>query len=304
MEIEVKLLKEEKCQDLQGLFTCWQEEHKRDIDRLCTGIKELDKKEKCCFSSNKFESFLESYGIPAGFSNFFRKNDGEEKWKYVLENAFNLDGGKRKFEPPVGGGYKYIFLFKEANDSEKINSNDKNKYPVFENELKKGNVNPWIYDWSEKKSKSGISSKLPKAFEKYCGIIISVEPGGFLEHAGYMNINKRGGESRADEKAILNYAKYYRNYILREIELLGGSQEQIKIFVCGSKDYFRKLMKNLGLKLNDTEKDDKAKYCFINITHPSAAISYENLVKQMKLEQFDPKLKKEESVYVSKFEYQ
>ena len=52
MEIEVKLLKEEKCQDLQGLFTCWQEEHKRDIDRLCTGIKELDKKEKCCFSSN------------------------------------------------------------------------------------------------------------------------------------------------------------------------------------------------------------------------------------------------------------
>lgn len=304
MEIEVKLLKEEKCQDLQGLFTCWQEEHKRDIDRLCTGIKELDKKEKCCFSSNKFESFLESYGIPAGFSNFFRKNDGEEKWKYVLENAFNLDGGKRKFEPPVGGGYKYIFLFKEANDSEKINSNDKNKYPVFENELKKGNVNPWIYDWSEKKSKSGISSKLPKAFEKYCGIIISVEPGGFLEHAGYMNINKRGGESRADEKAILNYAKYYRNYILREIELLGGSPEQIKIFVCGSKDYFRKLMKNLGLKLNDTEKDDKAKYCFINITHPSAAISYENLVKQMKLEQFDPKLKKEEPVYVSKFEYQ
>lgn len=301
MEIEAKLLKEEKCQNLQGLFTCWQEEHKSDIDRLRIGIKELNEKEKCCFSSNNFKDLLESYGIPAGFSNFFRENDREEKCKYVLENAFNLDGGKRKFEPPVGGGYEYIFLFKEANDSEKINSNDKNKYPVFENELKKGNVNPWIYDWPEKKFRSGIPCKLPKAFEKYCEITISEKPGGFLDHAGYMNINKRGGESRADEKAILNYAKYYRNYILKEIELLGGSQENVNIFVCGSKDYFRKLMKNLGL---DNEKDDKAKYCFINITHPSARISYENLVKQMRLEQFNPKLKKEEPVYVSKFEYQ
>ena len=299
MEIEAKLLKEEKCQNLQGLFTCWQEEHKSDIDRLRIGIKELNEKEKCCFSSNNFKILLESYGIPAGFSNFFRENDREEKCKYVLENAFNLDGGKRKFEPPVGGGYEYIFLFKEANDSEKINSNDKNKYPVFENELKKGNVNPWIYDWPEKKFRSGIPCKLPKAFEKYCEITISEKPGGFLDHAGYMNINKRGGESRADEKAILNYAKYYRNYILKEIELLGGSQENVNIFVCGSKDYFRKLMKNLGL---DNEKDDKAKYCFINITHPSARISYENLVKQMRLEQFNPKLKKEEPVYVSKFE--
>ena len=57
-----------------------------------------------------------------------------------------------------------------------------------------------------------------------------------LKYAAYMNINKRGGESRTDERwTLLNYAYYYRNYILKEIELLGGEQKHIKVFVCGSR---------------------------------------------------------------------
>ena len=52
----------------------------------------------------------------------------------------------------------------------------------------------------------------------------------FLKYAAYMNINKRGGESRTDERTLLNYAYYYRNYILKEIELLGGEQKHIKVF--------------------------------------------------------------------------
>lgn len=297
--MEIKKLDEEKCKNLRDLFIEWHERQEEDAEVLCREVNNLYEREQSCPSNRRLNKLLRSSGVPSCFSRFMGDVPEIKMWESVLKNAFNMDGGKKKFEIRQGG-YKYIFLFKEANDSEKKETSN---YPNFEIELRNGNVNPWIYNWPDRRYRSGISRKLPEVFEKYSGISVLEEQDGFLNYAGYMNVNKRGGESRADERAILNYAKYYKNYILKEIELLGENQKQIKIFVCGGKYYFDNLIRNLGL-ISDDSKKTNAKYCFINITHPSAPISYKELVEEMKAEKpFNAKLKKGKPVYVSEFKY-
>lgn len=62
------------------------------------------------------------------------------------------------------------------------------------------------------------------------------------------------------------------------------------------------LYRIVGVIRENLCKNKNDKNAVAEMIHPSARISYENLVKQMRLEQFNPKLKKEEPVYVSKFE--
>ena len=63
------------------------------------------------------------------------------------------------------------------------------------------------------------------------------------------------------------------------------------------------LIKNLGLGFN--AKDiQHAKYCFINITHPSARIGADKLFEEMNMEEvFGARLKKGNPVCVDKFDY-
>ncbi len=42
----------------------------------------------------------------------------------------------------------------------------------------------------------------------------------YLEECAYMNINKKGGNSKCDFKTLENYAKKYRSFITKEIEIL------------------------------------------------------------------------------------
>lgn len=42
----------------------------------------------------------------------------------------------------------------------------------------------------------------------------------FLKECAYMNINKKGGNSKCDFKALEEYAEKYRGFITREIEVL------------------------------------------------------------------------------------
>ena len=73
--------------------------------------------------------------------------------------------------------------------------------------------------------------------------------------------------------------------------------------MCGSRYYFENLIKNLGLGFN--AKDiQHAKYCFINITHPSARIGADKLFEEMNMEEvFGARLKKGNPVCVDKFAY-
>ena len=104
-----------------------------------------------------------------------------------------------------------------------------------------------------------------------------------------MNVNKRGGTFSTkgyDENAVINYAKEYREYILKEIELLTNQREKVTVFVCGGKGYFERLMKALGIEANEFKKyeiqSDNTKVVFVNIAHPSGWISADKLANSMK----------------------
>lgn len=272
--------------ELKELFALWQKKQKEDVDKNLEDV-ELDK----CQLEN-LKCILRDMGISSHFIELLNQEEDnsltysaerKDRWKNVLKNAFNMDGCMPGFKM-LKDGYEYIFLFKEANDSAKKNMNY-DTYPVFNQEyLDKGNVNPWIAEWKDNKSRSGISNKLPKALALYSDSSKDTQEikNNFLKYAAYMNVNKRGGNSctnHSDEKALLNYARYYREYILKEIEILAGSQKQVKIFVCGSKMYFDELMKSL--KPEENLRGEK--FCFIHINHPSyRRISAEKLAEQMK----------------------
>lgn len=159
--MEIKKLDEDKCKNLKDLFIEWHERHEEDVNELRIEVNKLKEREYSCPSPRKLTKLLKEFGIPGCFSEWFIKDvdmgnvPKAENWEYVLKNAFNLDGGKKNFEPEPGD-YQNIFLFKEANDSDKISSNSKDSYPCFASELEKGNVNPWIYEWKDKTFKSGI----------------------------------------------------------------------------------------------------------------------------------------------------
>lgn len=283
MEYAKPALKEST--ELKELFSIWQEKQKEDVDKNLENV-ELDKKQE-----KKLKRTLRDAGISSHFIELLAQEDSslaysaesKERWKNVLKNAFNMDGCMSGFKMPKDG-YEYIFLFKEANDSAK-KSMDCHSYPIFNQEyLDKGNVNPWISEWKENKSRSGISNKLPKALALYLKLSKDSQKvkDNFLEYAAFMNVNKRGGNSctnHSDESAVLNYAERYREYILKEIELLAGSQKRVKIFVCGGKAYFDKLTKCLVSE----GKLKNEKFCFVHINHPSYwRVSAESLADQMK----------------------
>ena len=135
--------------------------------------------------------------------------------------------------------------------------------------------------------------KLNKAFkifinEKHSDIVCQ----DFTQYMAYMNVNKRGGTSTAsgkDEAAVINYAKRYKDFILREIEILSSNREGVSVFVCGSKSYFTRLMGALfGEKVKIQCKNAIAQpdcyhnLSFIQIPHPSYwKVDFEELAKEM-----------------------
>lgn len=145
-------------------------------------------------------------------------------------------------------------------------------------------------DWldSEKNNKPKMLTKINNAMKQYFGLE-EKEEFIFTSKAAYMNVNKRGGTFSTkgyDENAVINYAKEYREYILKEIELLTNQREKVTVFVCGGKGYFERLMKALGIEANEFKKyeiqSDNTKVVFVNIAHPSGWISADKLANSMK----------------------
>ena len=131
-------------------------------------------------------------------------------------------------------------------------------------------------------------TKINNAMKQYFGLE-EKEEFIFTSKAAYMNVNKRGGTFSTkgyDENAVINYAKEYREYILKEIELLTNQREKVTVFVCGGKGYFERLMKALGIEANEFKKyeiqSDNTKVVFVNIAHPSGWISADKLANSMK----------------------
>ena len=173
---------------------------------------------------------------------------------------------------------------------------------VYKNYKEEALPNQWLLDWKEwilkreeeKKSNYKMLNKLNKAFE----ILLEKQPEQqqfFFEEMAYMNVNKRGGASTTesnDQEAVIQYAKKYRDFILKEIDLLSPSSkdEEVTVFICGRRDnYFERLLKELcgeSIKIQGdmsryTDISNGRKIKFVNLTHPSGRISAGNLAKEM-----------------------
>lgn len=293
--MEKKIIMPEECNNLKELFESWQAAHIKEVDRLSDEIS------KRAVDSCDSEIFIKEYykkrenTISSQFVQFFSKGDckkceknrgilsqGDIPWEYVLKNAFNMDGCVGTFD--VGEGFEYIFLLKEANDSKKTCIED---YPKFE--LREENVNMWVQDWlnPEKKEKAKMLEKINKALKEF--IKEERETGyDFTQKVAYMNVNKRGGTfitTGYDESAVIHYAERYREYMLREIQLLAKARENVTVFVCGGKGYFKKLMNALEIMEHGSKRYEiqlsKTKVVFINVPHPSGRVSIETMVKKM-----------------------
>lgn len=254
----------EHVNSLQELFELWKKAHAEEINSLISDQWDENKNT-----------------IPSHFMQFIIKYE-PLKWRYILSSAFNMDGCVG--DPTESeGNYKQIILLKEANDSAKT---DANNYSENENIC-----NKWLVDWKKDKATGNVSmlNKLCKACTgKNC--TDDKNRSEFIDTVAYMNINKRGGGSHAEDQIIINYAKKYKDYIKREIYLL--ADENATVYVGGSKDYFRDLMNALEITIEPSEKSsrpiafvnlkDKGNIKFIQITHPSSwGISWKKLQKQM-----------------------
>lgn len=73
--------------------------------------------------------------------------------------------------------------------------------------------------------------RIPKAIEEIQSCICNKISGITLEDISYMNINKRGGFSECDKKALSKYYEEYRKLILEEIKIINP---KIIIFAVGN----------------------------------------------------------------------
>ena len=285
--------------ELKGLFKLWKEAQDIEIDEIENIIGEYQKNgrsEGDIFEHNlyKVRGKKNQNTISSHFVQFFYKNCpdscsnkpdiGKEKiWKFVLKNAFNLDGCVGKLNVR-NNGYKYIFLLKEANDSAK---GCLKNYDSFSIEDK--NVNIWVQEWKNGES-ADMLDKLYGAMKDYL-VKNDMTKEEFLSLAAYMNINKRGGAVQTlgyDQTAVINYAERYRKFILKQICLLSSDNTEIIVFVAGKNNkYFVSLMRALGVEnlLEYEDKDSGKRIKFFNITHPSKpGTSSKKLAEEMENE--------------------
>lgn len=288
--------------DLKSLFKIWKEVQDMEIDEIEEKLKDPKRSEGDVFEHDLYkrrgknnENTISSHFVQFFYKNcskncseIFDKIREKKPWKYVLKNAFNMDGCVGTFQIP-DKGYKYIFLLKEANDSKKTCVKN---YLTFL--LEDENVNKWVKEWKDGNESALMLDNLCGAMGLYLGNE-SMSKEEFIDTVAYMNINKRGGTVQTagyDRSAVINYAKKYKKFILKQICLLAGEEQKVTVFVAGkSKDYFPRLMEALGAQEEvnkksyfiDTRDAGKIIY-FINITHPSKpGITEDNLLEEMEM---------------------
>lgn len=279
-------VKEKK--DLKGLFELWREAHEAETREVAQYFQDDKIENKKWWFDEKYHKnkLNQKCTVSSHFSQFFDdvrcqcamgEHEKTSAWEYVLANAFNPDG-------PVGEltenkySYKYFVLLKEANDSSKVCVRNYSQEQNF--------ANKWISEWQEKENKAPMLEILQKSF--------SERKINFPEEVAYMNINKRGGTSSTtgwDATAVVNYAKKYREFILKEIDLLSEGQQEVTVFICGkdaSKIYgekgnYAELVKETLEEVQNVAFLKGKNVKFVSVTHPSGRIKADDLADEMEL---------------------
>lgn len=280
--------KASEAQNLKELFECWYNAQKMEVAETFGNEENLSEKFYRS-TANTISSHFMQFAGRKGYMSCEENNDLNSSklpvWKYILNNAFNMDGCVGTFQIPEEG-FERIFLLKEANDSKKDCIRN---YPSVE--FREENVNIWVKRWRENMYvRSGMLEKLRRAV----GTIThneDISRKEFTEKNAYMNVNKRGGTVTTvgyDESAVVHYARKYRRFILREIVLLAGRQagrKEICVYVCGSQKYFERILTALDVTDNLLQEYEgicgKVAVCFRDIPHPSGRISYKKLAEKM-----------------------
>lgn len=292
--------------DLKSLYKLWRKAHVAEVEEIKEKIeleREKDEEDAFIFKHRLYVEKMKKdkthkNTISSHFVQFFYKNCAsckssieeeqlydikkQKPWEYVLANAFNMDGSYGEFD--VKDGYKYICMLKEANDSKKVCIKD------YVPKLAKKYINEWICNWKEENVTAPMLTKINNEFSLYLEKTQKLKCDDFTQKMAYMNVNKRGGTERTqgrDRNAVINYAGKYKEFILKEIDILSGANQVVTVFVCGlGKQYFPPLIRSLTghaeKKLNDNcttyeYEDGKKTIRFINIPHPSGSVKKEKL---------------------------
>lgn len=149
----------------------------------------------------------------------YQNNTRKYKQRYICKDSFCVDGfvGKNCID-----GVSIIFIMKESNLM---------GYKAAEDKF-------WFKD-VHKNNKFKIPRRLRK-----CAEALECD----YDKCAYMNINKRGGFSNADNKVIENYFKDYKEYIFEEIKIINP-----KNILIASKELKDTIFEDLKNRFPDTD---------------------------------------------------
>lgn len=207
----------DECTDLESLFLIWKEAHQEE--------KYFDE----TLPKNKDGEY------PEDKKKFAKNwtNDG-----YLSCNTENID---------------ILFILKEPNEENAIEETKKLTKQGFAIEnVYSDNKDFWI--------KNGINTGkiIPRRIRKAAIELLENETTeeNWMQKSAVININKRGGYKFCDPKQLLNYIKIYKQFILKQIEIINP---KIIVFMCGNADENGKVIKELNIDAY------KIFYCY----HPS-----------------------------------
>ena len=156
---------------------------------------------------------------------------------------------------------KILFILKEANVVYDRQIDETGKYTVYRSSL----------EWIHEEISRGVSHKILVTLDMMNTAIRKLlfnedKVVSNLNQIAYMNINKRGGNSTTKINTLREYAKKYKSFIRRQIEILAPDY----VVCCGS-DCFNCISEVMGFKYKSKEDYFMSSgMLFIEAMHPSS----------------------------------
>lgn len=179
----------------------------------------------------------------------------KEKTEYPYKNLFCPDGvtSEAGVSNPQTDETKVLFILKEANLSEEIKKNTVSPSPKF-----------WFNCDKEESTRKKYMESFAACLDKL-GVDRNV-------NFGYMNLNKRGGFGRTDNRRLNNYIRKYVNEIRRQVFIMNPEY----VLCCGCYDSFMRCFHNDEIneisRYSATVRIDNHQFNVIYVYHPACGV--------------------------------